>query len=57
MAIGGELLDVLACPECKGELTYDEERDILVCNGCKVYYEIRDGIPVLLIDEAKPLEE
>ena len=57
MGIGKELLEILACPKCKGELTYDERKEILICTECKLYYEVRDGIPVLLIDEAKPLEE
>ncbi|WP_461831727.1 Trm112 family protein [Aquifex sp.] len=50
-----ELLDILACPKCKEDLTYDREKDILICERCKVYYEIREGIPVLLVEEAKPL--
>ena len=52
-----ELLDILACPVCKGELRYVEEKDILVCDRCRVYYEVREGIPVLLPDSGKPLEE
>ena len=52
-----ELLDILACPVCKGELRYLEEKDILVCDRCRVYYEVREGIPVLLPDSGKPLEE
>ncbi len=52
-----ELLDILACPVCKGELVYEEEKQRLICGKCRVYYEIRDGIPVLLPDSGKPLEE
>ncbi len=52
-----ELLDILACPVCKGELRYLEEKEILVCDRCRVYYEVREGIPVLLPDSGKPLEE
>lgn len=51
-----ELLSILACPKCKGDLLYDEQRNILICQSCKVYYPIEDGIPILLIDYAKPLE-
>ncbi len=51
-----KLLEVIACPVCKGELTYNEKRDVLVCRRCGVYYEVRDGIPVLLPDAGKPLE-
>ncbi|WP_459775212.1 Trm112 family protein [Aquifex pyrophilus] len=52
-----ELLDILACPKCKGDLRYEQEKDILVCENCQVYYEIREGIPVLLIEETKPLPD
>ncbi len=55
--IDPELLKILACPVCKGDLEYREEKDILVCRKCRVFYEIREGIPVLLPDSAKPLEE
>ena len=52
-----KLLEVLACPICKGELTYEEEKEILICGNCQVYYEIREGIPIMLPEEAKPLSE
>ena len=52
------LLDILACPACKGEIQYIEEQQKLVCIGeCKRRYPIRDGIPVMLIDEAKLPDE
>jgi len=56
MTIGKELLDILACPKCKGFIVLNEARDGLICQRCKLEYEIRDGIPIMLIDEAKPLE-
>lgn len=52
-----EILEILACPKCKGDLTYDEERKILICLKCKVYYPIEEDIPSLLIESARPLEE
>jgi uncharacterized protein YbaR (Trm112 family) len=55
MAISQELLDILACPKCKGELQITEKQDGLVCQACKLVYPIREDIPVMLIDEAKPL--
>ncbi|MBW2021905.1 MAG: Trm112 family protein [Deltaproteobacteria bacterium] len=55
MTISKELLEILACPKCKGELQLTEAEDGLVCESCKLIYEIRDGIPIMLIDEAKPL--
>jgi uncharacterized protein YbaR (Trm112 family) len=55
--ISKELLEILACPKCKGPVTLTERNDGLVCNSCRLLYEIRDDIPVMLIDEAKNLTE
>ena len=55
--ISKELLEILACPKCKGPVTLTERNDGLVCNSCRLLYEIRDDIPVMLIDEAKKIEE
>lgn len=55
MAISKELLDILACPKCKGDVHLTEQQDGLVCNVCKLLYPIKDDIPVMLIDEAIPL--
>lgn len=55
MAISKELLDILACPKCKGDIVLNETQDGLVCDNCKLLYEIKDDIPIMLIDEAKPL--
>lgn len=52
MAIDKELLDILACPKCKGDIQLTEKGDGLICNTCKLIYPIKDGIPVMLIDEA-----
>ena len=51
MAIDKELLDILACPKCKGDIRLEGE-DKLVCDACKKYYPIKEGIPVMMIDEA-----
>ena len=48
-----ELLDILACPKCKGDLDYDKENQKLICNNCRLKYEIKDDIPIMLIDEAE----
>lgn len=50
-----ELMEILACPKCKGEIHYNASKDGLVCDACKLEYPIRDDIPVMLIDEANPL--
>lgn len=57
MAISKELLDILACPKCKGDIYLNDTKDGLICDQCKLLYEIRDDIPIMLIDEAKPLGE
>jgi uncharacterized protein len=56
MSISKELLDILACPKCKGEIRLNEEGNGLICSHCRLLYEIRDDIPIMLIDEAKPIE-
>ena len=56
MALNQELLDILACPKCKGDIHLNDTDDGLICDSCKLLYEIRDDIPVMLIDEAKPLD-
>ena len=56
MAISKELLDILACPKCKGDIYLIEPGDGLICDSCKLLYEIRDDIPIMLIDEAKTIE-
>jgi uncharacterized protein len=71
MAVAPELKEILACPQCKGELEFreapaargeSETRSIegaqneIVCRKCKLVYRIEDDIPVMLVDEAKPLE-
>jgi len=55
MAISQELLDILACPKCKGDIHLNDTKDGLICNRCKLLYEIKDDIPIMLIDEAKPI--
>lgn len=49
-----ELLDILACPKCKGDLRYTG--DEFICDDCRLAYPIRDEIPIMLIDEARDLD-
>lgn len=53
------LLDILACPLCKGRLNYDKKAQELICKFDRMAYPIRDGIPVMLEQEARliPLDE
>ena len=55
--IDKELLEILVCPRCKGEVRLDEERGGLVCERCRLIYPIKDDIPVMLVDEAIRMEE
>jgi len=54
MAISEELLEILVCPKCKGEIHLNETKDGLECTACRLLYEIKEDIPIMLIDEAKP---
>jgi uncharacterized protein len=56
MALSQELLDILACPKCKGDLRLTEKEDGLICEACKLLYPIKEGIPIMLIDEAQALK-
>jgi uncharacterized protein YbaR (Trm112 family) len=53
MALDETLLEILACPKCKGELEYREAEDSLLCHACRLRYRIEDDIPIMLIDEAE----
>jgi D-glycero-D-manno-heptose 1,7-bisphosphate phosphatase len=57
MAINKELLKILACPKCKGDIVLTKQVDGLICKACKLIYPIKDDIPVMLIDEALPYKE
>ncbi len=51
MKLDERLLEVIACPACRSRLTPGD--DELACQGCGLVYPVRDGIPVLLVDEAR----
>lgn len=57
MTLNKELLDILACPKCKGDIKLSTSEDGLICDSCKLLYHIKDGIPVMLIDEAEALKD
>ena len=54
MSIDPKLLEILACPACDNRPPVRQEGDRLICDECKRRYPIRDGIPVMLVDEAEP---
>lgn len=53
MPVDDELLDILVCPKCKGDLEYREEEDALYCHECRLRYSVEDDIPIMLVDEAE----
>ena len=55
MSVAPQLLAILVCPKCKGELTYQDAIPALDCPRCRLRYPVRDDIPIMLIDEATPL--
>ena len=55
-AVDPKLLEILVCPLTKGTLIYDREKQELISRGAGLAYPIRDGIPIMLQDEARPLK-
>ena len=57
MTLSADLLNILVCPKCHSSLEYRTAPVVeLVCQSCRVSYRVEDGIPVMLIDEARPLD-
>ena len=56
-AVDPKLLEILVCPQSKVPLRYDAEKQELISDQAGLAYPIRDGIPVMLVDEARPLDD
>ncbi len=57
MPLSTQLLDVLVCPQCRGDLEYQRDpEEHLTCHVCRLRYAVEDDIPILLIDEATTLD-
>jgi len=56
MAFNKDLQDILVCPKCKGEVHLSGGKEGLVCEACRLVYEIREDIPIMLIEEAKSFD-
>ena len=52
-----KLLEILVCPECKSELVYDQENNELLCRKSKLAFAVRNGIPIMLINEARKIKD
>ena len=55
MPISQELLEILVCPKCKEKVTLSDDQTALICSQCRVAYPIEDDIPIMLVDQARPL--
>jgi len=55
MSLNKKLLEILACPQCHGTVRWDEKHQGVVCNQCKLLYEVKNDIPIMLVEEAKKL--
>ncbi|GAB6269467.1 MAG: Trm112 family protein [Smithella sp.] len=55
MPLNKKLLEILICPKCHGKVHYDEKQNGIICDQCKLLYEVKDDIPVLLVEEAKKI--
>lgn len=53
--IDKKILEIIACPKCKGDLIYDEKKDRLICSNCKLAFPVKEGIPILIIEEAEKI--
>jgi hypothetical protein len=53
MSLRPDLLSILVCPACKGELVYDPAAETLTCERCRLRYKVVDDIPVMLVEEAE----
>jgi hypothetical protein len=58
MSLPQELLDILVCPKCKGPLEHLEgPPEVLICRSERLVFAVEEGIPIMLIEEATPLDE
>jgi uncharacterized protein YbaR (Trm112 family) len=56
MPLNRELIDILACPKCKGPLKLRDDESAFECNACKLVYLVVDDIPNFIVEEAEPLK-
>lgn len=55
MSLNAALLEILACPQCKGPVVVAADHGSLTCPACRLIYPVQDDIPVMLVEEASPL--
>ncbi|UCH61855.1 MAG: Trm112 family protein [Fidelibacterota bacterium] len=57
MSVSRDLLDILVCPKCRGELDYHEAEKQLICLACQLVYPVEKDVPIMLIDQSHTLDE
>jgi len=55
MALNKELLKILICPQCRGKVRFDEKSNGIICDKCQLLFDVKDDIPVMLLEEAKKI--
>jgi uncharacterized protein len=56
MSLDPQILEIIACPKCKGRLELKPDNSVLLCHDCRLAYPVVDDIPNLITDDAKPIE-
>ena len=57
MSLNKKLVDILACPQCHGDVRWDEKMSGIICNQCKLLYEVKNDIPIMIVEEAKIISD
>jgi len=57
MSLSKDLLDILVCPKCKGQLDYRDDEERLICAACRLAYPVENDVPIMLIDQAHTLDK
>jgi uncharacterized protein YbaR (Trm112 family) len=55
MSLPKDLIELVACPKCKGKITLKDDESAFVCAACRLVYAVNDGLPNFIIEEAQPL--
>jgi uncharacterized protein YbaR (Trm112 family) len=57
MPVNPELMEILVCPKCQGPIYLEPSQKGIICDNCRLRYEVRDDIPIMLIEQAQPLDD
>lgn len=56
MTVASPLLEILVCPKCQEHVVPAQNENLLICHRCQLHYPVRDGIPVMMLDEAQAVQ-